>query len=89
MIASRAGAIATDRETRMKLKARACCSACLTQLTEVRQRSGEIEVRYRKISVGLDGSSQPYDRFGIFADKQWRWAEQMVIMLASVGQRRP
>src|SRR5215471_7363574 len=59
MVASRAGAIAADRETRMKLKARPCCSACLTQLTKVRQCSGKIEVRYGIISVGLDGPSQP------------------------------
>jgi hypothetical protein len=45
MIASRAAAIKTDRKTRLKLKARACCSACLTQLTEVRQCRRKIEVR--------------------------------------------
>ena len=54
----------------MKLKARPCCSACLTQLTEMRQCSGKIEVRYGIISVGLDGPSQPCDRFGICAVPQ-------------------
>ena len=70
MVASGACAIAADRETRMKPKARACCTACLAKFTEVRQCSGKIELRCGKISVGLDGPSQPCDRFGIRAVPQ-------------------
>ena len=46
------------------------CGPSLLQPAEMRQGGGEIEVRDRKISVGLDGATQPRDRLLVGAEVQ-------------------
>src|SRR6516162_10998855 len=60
-------AIAADSEIRIERKARLRCSPCLTQLTNERQGSREVEMRTGVISVGLKAPAQPNKGFGVGA----------------------
>src|SRR4029077_7347699 len=67
MVAWVAGAVAADTETRIERKARLRCSPRLIQLTDVRQHSGQIEMRIGVISVGLKAPAQTNNCFGVGA----------------------
>src|ERR1700722_18947710 len=71
IVARHARAKAGDCESGIEGKPGLKRGPCLLQAAKMRQRGGEIEMRERKISVHLDGATQPRDRLLIDAKQQF------------------
>src|SRR5260370_11446952 len=71
IVARRAGAEAGDGESGIEGKPGLNRGPRLIEPAKMRQRGGEIEMRERKISVHLDGATQPRDRLLVSAKQQF------------------
>jgi hypothetical protein len=61
----------TGRNPREPLPARGQADASFVEATQFRQGDAKVEMRGRKIPVGLDRTAQLSDRFFILAEKRF------------------
>jgi hypothetical protein len=83
VVARRIGAVAADGEHGFDGKPLSCFEPRFVEATQFRQGDGEVEMRGRKIPVGLDRTAQFSDRFS--ETRLWVLASRAIEALGDQG----